>query len=438
MGNLDFPVWFGVGSYGGLACSMLSAAGIAAYALLRHRGEPRQIARAILVCLIGSCLILPAIWWNQNRLDLYGPAMDLREVLFWLSLTMFAGWCVPLSVLAGYVSLAAPQSVLAAGSGSGAPGAAKSELALPLASLGDPARHVEPLGAGRAWGQLVPLDGEFAGTPLLLSRRLTLLGREKDNDIVIDDDRSSRHHAEIHWDHGHIELVDRNSMNGTLVNRRTVRGRVPLQSGDVLDFGAQRYRFELLTSPTAAGAAEEETRKMPGASSARNVTPTDVPLFLVGISDVFAGRRWELREPVVTIGRDAERQICLPHHSVSRLHAQIVRQQSGYYVSDLRSSNGTFLNGQVIAAPSLLLAGDVLRAGEIELRCEAAAVSDETRPDRSEGATPKATESDAEPTFSLFIGQPSTAADRAERPHLAPPRLTPSKPDLDAASPQAK
>ncbi|HLZ22417.1 MAG TPA: FHA domain-containing protein [Ktedonobacterales bacterium] len=428
MENLDFPIWFSVGCYGGLACSVLSGAGIAAYALLRHRGEPRQIARAILVCLVGSCLILPAIWWDQNRLELYGPAMDLREVLFWLTLAILAGWCAPLGMLAGYLSLAAPQATPAPGALTLAGTNAGSSV--PLAALTDPARHVEPLGAGRSWGQLVPLNGEFAGTPLHLSRRLTLLGREIDNDIVVDDDRTSRHHAEIHWDHGHVELVDRNSMNGTLVNRRTVHGRVPMQSGDVLDFGAQRYRFELTASPmTGTTVTDEETRKMPGTPPARAATPAEVPLLLVGMTDSFAGKRWELRDAVVTIGRDAERQICLPHHSVSRLHAQIVHQQSGYYVSDLGSSNGTFLNGHAIAVPTLLLAGDVLRAGEIELRCEATPTEDQPLPEK--GAEMR-TLASAEPTLSLFIGQSSTAADYAERPRLAPPRLTASQPTLDA------
>ena len=431
MGNLDFPIWFGVGSYGGLACSVLSAASVAAYALLRRRGTPLQIARATLVCLVGSCLILPSIWWNQNRLDFYGPAMDPREVFFWLCLTVLAGWCAPLGILTGYLLLAAPQA-------SPLPVASSGDHAHPLASLADPARHVEPLGAGRAWGQLVPLDGEFAGTPLRLTRRLTLLGREMDNDIVIDDERASRHHAELHWDRGHVELVDRRSMNGTLVNRKTVRGRVPLQSGDTLDFGAQRYRFEALVSVTASAISEEETRKMPGAAAAAvtGATLPDVPLLLVSVSDEFAGRRWELRDAVVTIGRDAERQICLPHHSVSRLHAQIVRQQSGCYVSDLRSSNGTFLNGQAISAPSLMLAGDVLRVGEIELRCEAkaeaapASQASTTVAADTSAATPPPT---AEPTFTLLIGQPSTAADYAERPRLAPPRLTPSQAAPDPA-----
>src|SRR5579885_72438 len=75
MGMSDFPTWFGVGSYGGLACTMLAAGGIAAYALLRRRGSPRQLARAVLVCLFAGAFMLASVWWNQNRLELYGPSL---------------------------------------------------------------------------------------------------------------------------------------------------------------------------------------------------------------------------------------------------------------------------------------------------------------------------------------------------------------------------
>ena len=377
MSGLDFPTWFGAGSYGGLACGLLSAAGVAGYALRRHRGTPRQLARSILVCLGASCLMLASIWWNQNRLDLYGPSLDPGEVLLWLSASALFGWLVPLGTLAGYVLLAGPQAI-------GLPlmGEWRGHGNAGIAALDDPARRIEPLGEGTPWGRLVPVEGEFAGQTLALTRQLTLLGREYNNDIVIDDERTSRYHAELHWDHGHVEIVDRGSMNGTLVNRQAVRGRIPLKSGDVLDLGAQRYRLEILASVAAVDAelappdADEETRKMPGAASDAATGERDVlPLALAGARQLGTGGRWDLTQAVATIGRDSERTICLPHESVSRLHAQIVRQRTGYFVSDLGSRNGTYLNGQRLTAPSLLMPGDVLRVGEIELRCEAASPS---------------------------------------------------------------
>jgi pSer/pThr/pTyr-binding forkhead associated (FHA) protein len=369
VGDLDFPTLYAIGSYGGLACCLLAASAIAAYALVRHRGTPRQLARAILVCLAAACLILVPIWWNQNRLEIYGPALGSGEVLLWLTWSALAGWFVPLGTLAGYATLAAPQAVAPFPIVQRAPASG-----ILLAALDDPARQREPLGSGTPWGRLVPLAGDYIGQPVALTRQLTLLGRELDNDIVTDDERTSRHHAELHWDHGHVHVLDRRSMNGTLVNRQPVRGLLPLKSGDILELGAQRYRIEILPSgPLASGQfnlANVETAKM--ASAGTDVLHEPPPaLVLFASAGPIVGARWELRDAVTTLGRDPERQLCLPHESVSRLHAQVVRQRTGFFVSDLHSRNGTLLNGQRLGEPRMLHVGDILRLGEVELRCEA-------------------------------------------------------------------
>ncbi|HEV2404716.1 MAG TPA: FHA domain-containing protein [Ktedonobacterales bacterium] len=364
MGNLDFPLWFGLGSYGGLIIGLLAASAIAAHALIRKRGTSRQLAHCVLVCLAAACLSFVPIWWNQNRLDLYGPSLPLREVLMALAWTALCGWVIPLGMLVGYTVLAEPQPV-----GVFVPRRRDSSGDLPSA-LDDPARQIEPLGANRPWGQLVPLAETGSGQPIALTRQLTLLGREYDNDVVMDDERTSRHHAELRWEQGRVRLLDRGSMNGAIVNHQPARGATPLTSGDVIELGAQRYRIEL--SPVIAGDTGDliETRKM--ASFRRLATQREASaLVLVGDRGA-KGRRWEIAQALATIGRDAEREICLPDASVSRLHAQIVRQQAGYYLADLQSSNGAYVNGEPLTEPRLLRAGDVIRIGEVVLRCEAA------------------------------------------------------------------
>jgi predicted component of type VI protein secretion system len=133
----------------------------------------------------------------------------------------------------------------------------------------DPERLVQPLGAGQAWGQLVPSDGPFVERPLALMRQIVLLGREPDCDIVVRDGQASRHHAELRWDHGRVHLVDRGSLNGTRVNGLGVFGQVPLRSGDVIEIGATAYRFEttqagaqgpIAVTPQLSSVDAEETR----------------------------------------------------------------------------------------------------------------------------------------------------------------------------------
>jgi len=51
---------------------------------------------------------------------------------------------------------------------------------------------------------------------------------------------------------------------------------------------------------------------------------------------------------VMTIGRDTSNSIVLPAPTVSRFHAEVEKIGQRYRVRDLRSSNGTFVNGQAV------------------------------------------------------------------------------------------
>ncbi len=59
------------------------------------------------------------------------------------------------------------------------------------------------------------------------------LGRHRDNHVIIDDARVSRHHAQIRLRAGHYVLFDLGSSGGTTVNERPVQ-EVILRSGDVI------------------------------------------------------------------------------------------------------------------------------------------------------------------------------------------------------------
>ena len=77
-----------------------------------------------------------------------------------------------------------------------------------------------------------------------------------------------------------------------------------------------------------------------------------------------AGQTFDLSRPVVTIGREAGSDIVLDDPQVSRRHAQLTLQGASYFVEDLGSTNGSFVNGRRVMAPTPLNPGDKLGLGD--------------------------------------------------------------------------
>ncbi len=76
-----------------------------------------------------------------------------------------------------------------------------------------------------------------------------------------------------------------------------------------------------------------------------------------------AGTRWTVREDELVIGRGGECDLVLPERQVSREHIRIYRgTDNSYYLEDLDSKNGTWVNGkQVKAATVPLRDGDEIQ-----------------------------------------------------------------------------
>lgn len=79
------------------------------------------------------------------------------------------------------------------------------------------------------------------------------------------------------------------------------------------------------------------------------------------------GRRVELRDGDLTLGRSRNCEVMLRDPSVSRGHALLSIRGSQVTLQDLKSSNGTYVNGRLLEAETPLADGDRFVVGETEV-----------------------------------------------------------------------
>lgn len=93
---------------------------------------------------------------------------------------------------------------------------------------------------------------------------------------------------------------------------------------------------------------------------------------LIVASGKSAGRSITLKHGKLLIGRAEECDIRPLGEEVSRRHCAVVAEGNGLTVEDLKSRNGTYLNGVKIAAKVTAADGDVIRVGPLELKVSCA------------------------------------------------------------------
>jgi ABC-type multidrug transport system ATPase subunit/pSer/pThr/pTyr-binding forkhead associated (FHA) protein len=178
----------------------------------------------------------------------------------------------------------------------------------------------------------------------LLSKPVMRVGRAADNDIVVKSGLVSNHHLQVETQAGAVTITDLKSTNGTQVNGSRIPPNqgFPLQPGDVIRIGDLTGNSIQITY----GSAAEGTLRTQAAGS----------LDLTKLAT----------QPSVLIGRAATCDLAMPHPSVSKHHAMIVRQQGEIVIRDLGSTNGTFVNG-VRINQTTLRNGDVIQIGPFRL-----------------------------------------------------------------------
>ncbi|HEX5501296.1 MAG TPA: FHA domain-containing protein [Thermomicrobiales bacterium] len=222
-----------------------------------------------------------------------------------------------------------------------------------MATTGRQGQRDAPAGRPEGAGCLFVVSRDQKGRSYPLDTPRLTIGRGVNNDIVTADPRASRLHAEVRREGADVVLVDPGSTNGTFVNGERV-ARAVLRDGDLLQIGG----FSLVYQ--ADGAQRADARTTTGADAALAERPTPYALVLPDIFNLRA-------RPVLTVGRDPSNDVVLDHPQVSRHHARLALRPDGRLaVTDLNSTNGTFVDGRQLQGAAQLPASALLTFGPFQ------------------------------------------------------------------------
>ena len=72
--------------------------------------------------------------------------------------------------------------------------------------------------------------------------------------------------------------------------------------------------------------------------------------------------------PEIILGRESSCDFTLNDQTISSRHARLAYHQNQWWLEDMASTNGTFLNGEVVTSPVVITHGDELRLGQVAVR----------------------------------------------------------------------
>jgi pSer/pThr/pTyr-binding forkhead associated (FHA) protein len=213
---------------------------------------------------------------------------------------------------------------------------------------------------------------------IVLEKELTTIGRKPDNDIVIDNQAVSGHHAQIKVEGNEVVLEDLSSLNGTYVNSQKV-SKTELYNDDVILIGvhtlqvfSDKHREIDKKNFSVRGRSMDETMVIAPDDKKKILTAADKSIpepvggFLV-IEGSTEQKEYELKERVSAIGKEDGSAIRLKGFFAPKLAALVNRRKEGYFITP-SGDKELKVNGKAIDRRYDLKDGDIVEVGNLKLQ----------------------------------------------------------------------
>jgi len=223
--------------------------------------------------------------------------------------------------------------------------------------------------------------GRIIGVP----RMGLLIGRSEECHLVVSGRGVSRRHALLEPYAAGFAVSDL-SANGTLVNGIKCRDHQALGNGDVVRIGLEDYRVENGSAIQAPHSESQRPTEFVPTIAAPIEDERPQPLASLEVSrGALRGTHYSIERPVCAVGSSRANDLVLKDSSVAPHHATLLLKGDTWYVTDLRSRHGTFVNGYRVATERALAPGCTLTVGHVALVFRARKSTPAPEPEPTEG-----------------------------------------------------
>jgi ABC-type multidrug transport system ATPase subunit len=241
-------------------------------------------------------------------------------------------------------------------------------------------------------GSISLLGGPQAGQSFPITKAVITIGRDINNDIVINDPAVSRQHVRLQCDAQMRWHIARLSSGNTItVNQQAVQQQAPVKDRDTIALGPKTViLLQLNIADTMR--AEAQPPHLPTVAVVQNTaavtmgtqiapplgesTEADgIPSLEISTNTHTEIQTYKLTKAVINIGRDSANEIIINEPTISSFQVQIVREGEELVLihphpSRSQTANGLFYQGRKIAGNEqfrkTLTRGDIFRIGDVD------------------------------------------------------------------------
>ena len=206
------------------------------------------------------------------------------------------------------------------------------------------------------------------------------IGRQNDNNIVIENLAVSGHHAKIDSAGDGFVLTDLQSKNGCFVNERLVTSHW-LKHGDIISIGKHTLIFEYRQGevrPAGTSGDMDKTmvmdtskyRDMMSKSDSNTLSPRMKKNATSGFLSYLSGGdgEVELAKKLIKIGKDPSCDIVASGLGVGRTAATISKRPNGFYLSFVGGMSKIKVNSKVVKESVALKEFDIIELGSVKMQ----------------------------------------------------------------------